>query len=705
MSTGSARMAVRLIGSACAAALLVSACASTGDREQQSRPMTSPAPAATPDGSPRPAQAARADTVSTTLLPGRTPPPGTGAAGAQTPRPGDVTLNFPNAAVPDVARAVLGDLLQLRFSVDPAVQGTVSVVTPYPIARAEVLPFLEQALRTSGLALVSSDGQLTIAPLAQARTAAPALAAGEAGFGSETVNLQFITAGALRRLIEPVLPGVVQPGSETDMTLVMTGTTGQRASIRDLVRQFDVNWLRNMSFALFVPRRTDSRLIVPELDELLNGEDAPTRGLVRLIAMEQLNGILAVSRQEQYLGDVQRWIEVLDREGESSQKRLFVYRVQNGRSQDLARVLSRAFGRSGGEAAGEGVALDDLHQVMTGPSTRTSGSAADAGGDDSRSGGSARDGAGNGNDRGALRMDQIDASITSDDTNNALLVYATPRTYAVVEDALRKLDVLPFQVMIEAAIAEVSLNNGLRYGVQWLFSSGNTQTGFGQGNTPTPTRILPGYTFLYSNNTSITATLNALEGLTKVNVLSAPKLLVLNNQSASLQIGDQVPVASGSAVSVENPGAPIVNSIEYKDTGVILKVTPRVNNGGLVLLDIAQEVSDVAQTSTSSLNSPTIQTRKIASSIAVQDGQTVALGGLIRQKLTRGRSGIPLISRIPIIGGLAFGATDNRDDRVELLVLLRPTVLRTIDDGRAVTEELKRKIQSLRLFSPDGSIP
>jgi general secretion pathway protein D len=187
--------------------------------------------------------------------------------------------------------------------------------------------------------------------------------------------------------------------------------------------------------------------------------------------------------------------------------------------------------------------------------------------------------------------------------------------------------------------------------------------------------------------------------MTTVNVLSAPKMMVLNNHTASLEVGDQVPVVTASAVSTVGSNAPLVNSVDYRDTGVILKVTPRVNSGGMVLLDIAQEVSDVTTTSTSNINSPTIEQRKFATSIAVQDGQTIALGGLIKDTRTKGRSGLPVLSAIPILGALAGTRTDS-DVRTELLILLTPRVVRSAPDAEAITEDLRKKIQALEPLPP-----
>ncbi len=290
--------------------------------------------------------------------------------------------------------------------------------------------------------------------------------------------------------------------------------------------------------------------------------------------------------------------------------------------------------------------------------------------------------------------------ITADEVNNALVILAAPREYAVIEAALRQLDTVPLQVLLEAAVAEVTLTNQLSYGVQYFLQKGRNQAFLTESTSSAIAADLPGFAYVFSGN-AIRTILSALEQVTTVNVVSAPQLLVLNNQTATLQVGDQVPIATQSAVSVAVPGAPVVNSIEFRDTGVILKVTPRVNEGGLVLMDISQEVSDVSQTTTSTLNSPTIQQRKIKSTVAVQDGETIALGGLIKDSRTHSRNGIPLLQDIPIVGGL-FGVTSDEVMRTELLVLITPRVVESLQKARAVTEELRSKLPATRAVFQRG---
>ncbi len=664
--------------------------------------------------------------VRATLVPGTEPQPVIPKSADPKTKPGDIAVNFPDADVAVVAQAVLRDILGRNYTIARGVTGRVSLVTPGPVSKSSLLELFERALRQSNLAMVPVAGGFEIQNSAAARAV---IAANATGFGSEVVTLRFINADEVRKVLDSILPGVVSATAPQTGTITIAGTTGQRASARDLLKQFDVDWLRNTSFALFVPDRTDARLIVPSIDKLINAPDSPTRGLVRLISMEELNGILAISMQPQYLTDVKRWIEILDREGENNERRLFVYEVQNGRARDLVRTINNAFGTgsndTGGQAGNGNNAFGDQGDPNQTGGPR--GSAAGLGQGGLGQGGLGQGGLGqggtvsgsnlprpafgqapgsdgttqgNGNGANALR-------ITADEVNSAIIVFGTQREYATIEAALRKLDIAPRQVLIEAAITEVSLNDDLRYGVQWNYLSGSNQVGYSEGTTAVPTQTYPGFSYFYGGN-SITATLNALQERTNVKVVSAPKLLVLNNQSAALQVGDQVPISTGSATNLIGNTNAVINTIEYKDTGVILKITPRINASGLVQLDVSQEVSQIstsaAGSSATQRQSPTISTRRIASTVSVRDGEVIALGGLFSTTKSFGKNGIPLISQIPVIGGL-FGTHRNTERRTELIVLLKLKVLANADDARAATNSLRQKIRMLEPFKGAGTLP
>jgi len=294
--------------------------------------------------------------------------------------------------------------------------------------------------------------------------------------------------------------------------------------------------------------------------------------------------------------------------------------------------------------------------------------------------------------------------VVPNEESNSLLIFATADEYSLIEKALKRLDVEPIQVLIEASLAEVTLNDELRFGLQWAYESGRGPVTLSSSSSGSIGQQFPGFSYLYTGSKSIQAVLNSLETLTDVNVISSPKLLVLNNHEAQLQVGDQVPVVTQSSVSTVGNNSPIVNSVQMFDTGVILRVTPRVNKNGLVLLDIAQEVSDVVPTTSSNIDSPTIQQRKLSSSVAVHDGETIAMGGLIRDSHSKTRGGVPLLRRIPLLGNL-FGSTDNTHNRTELVVLLTPRVIRSRTEATGVMNELREEFRALRKSLPDWAQP
>lgn len=620
-----------------------------------------------------------------------TPRPRAGAVAEQN---GTVSLNFVNVDVRDVTKAILGDVLGVGYSVDAAVNGTVTVETAQPIREVDVLSTFEASLKSAGMGLIERDNGYAVVPLAEAKRQPGLVGRQNAGYGTEAVTLRYANANALKKLFDPMVPDNALHVDGQRNVMLVTGASGERASLRAMVEQFDVDWMAGMSFAMITLQRADSRRMVEDLNQIVNADNSPSAGLVRMIPLTRLNAIVVVSPQPQYIDDVRYWAEELDREGEASEKRLHIYRVQSGRASDLAGVLGALFGAGGAApstnagAAGAKSPTAPTGQAGANPATTANPVPATLPAPAPRD-------AGIGGQQLRLGEGNQTISVTSDDSNNAIVIYATSREYEIIERALRKLDVLPLQVLIEAMITEVTLNDSLRYGVEWYFKTGHSNFTLTSGKTQAPVQGLPGFSYLLSQGNGIQAVVNALDEVTRVDVVSSPRLLVLNNQTATLQVGDQVPVATQSSVSTLTSSSSLVNSIEYRDTGVILKVTPRVNDSGLVLLDISQEISDVSTTTSSNLDSPTIQQRKVSSSVAVQDGQTVALGGLIRDNIKRGDSGVPLFKDVPVLGAL-FGTNTNSRDRTELLVLLTPHVVRNALDAQAITDELRRNISAIQ---------
>lgn len=675
------------------------------------------------------------------LYPGATRPSqpasrATGPLGARLQ--GDaVTLNFVNADVREVAKVVLGDLLGLNFVVDPQAQGTVTVQTNRPIPRSELLATLEVVLRASGFDLSETQGVYRVQALADGHAGRAgtrgAVSRALGGGGSIVVApLRYASAAELRRMLESVVPNTVAIQADaTRNQLVIAGPRDDIAIVADLVDSFDVDWLAGTSYALYPLQSGLASTLARDLERIFgDGEQGPAAGVVRIVPIERMNAILVISTSTDYLARAREWIDRLDRGGDEENPSVHVYHVQNNRAADLAAVLAELFSsgdvrsvlpvtspsiaqsdlqapaasrRSGGGTAsdrtGESTTQPSQQQPATGqgaPSPSTTAPPPDT---------TAQRRPATGVVTPLLGLDALGRGsqqrppirIVADEKNNALVIYARPRDYRMVEAAVRRLDVMPQQVVIEATIVEVTLNDELRYGLQWFFRSGQFEAILTQATNPIAP-INPGFNFTFTGG-SARVILSALSDLTDLNIVSSPQVLVLDHQTATLQVGDQVPVPVQQARSVTDPDSPLVNSIEYRDTGVILRVTPRVNMTGQIIMEIVQEASEVGPTTSSEIDAPTISQRRIVSTVSVQNGETVALGGLIRDGTRRGRTGIPVLSDIPVLGFL-FGTRTLDRARTELLVLLTPRAIRTPTEARAMTEELRNRLSTIRARWP-----
>ena len=631
-----------------------------------------------------------------------------------------ISLNFANADVREVVRSVLGDALHLPYVIDPSVQGTVTLRTPTAIRGTEALFALESALRLSGFSIVQDGQMYEVLPLAAEAGASDMVRPGVGAAGTRVINLRYVSASQIMKVLQPLLPAAVSVHADPTRNIIVV--SGNEAAVNEVLNKiaiFDVDYLSGLSFELLPLQNAQAAEVAQEIQGLLAGPTAVTAGLIKITPIERLNALLVTAVRPAYLARVEMWARRLDQQssGDTLQRKLFVYRVQNGRAASLAATLHKILsGGEGGEGSSESRPASTSGAVSDGGSAL--GTPTDSSVPDVLRGGlspatdsslpeaahpgaspAGASGAGNGS---ADAMPGV--RITADDENNAIIVLATSQEYATIEAALRQLDRQPLQVLIEATVAEITLSNQLSYGLQYAVKSGNFQAVFtptgassttSSGTTTTSTAAsgladllsasTSGLNLAYSSAASTSVILQLLQGLTDVRVLSSPNLLVLNDQPAELQVGDQVPVATQSSSSTLTAGSPIVNSIEYRDTGVILKVTPRVNSSGLVLLDIDQEVSSVSTTTSSNLDTPTISQRRVNSSVAIADGQTVALAGLISDTRSKTKNGIPVLQDIPYLGSL-FSTTTRSTTRDELIVLITPHVVRNrLDRGRRHT--------------------
>jgi general secretion pathway protein D len=660
------------------------------------------------------------------------PPPPPGIVAGEN---GDVTLNFVDTDIREIVRTILGTTLKLDFTLDPAVHGTGSIETATPISRSALLPALETLLNQNGATLVQRNGIYDVVPIAVGAITSQASSGTGIGAGAQVVPLRYVAANDLAKMLEPYVgEGGKIAADPARNALLVTGDAAVRETLIGLIRAFDIDILAGRSYALFPVGDSDPAKLAGELEKVLQAQaGGPLGSIVQVMPMERVNAVLVVSSQPRYIDAADRFFRLAERVEDATARVWHVYYVQNGQSADLEGLLQRAFtpgnvsatppppgstapgatpaalgfGNAPGGTPGVGGAAGGISS--TGSTTGTTGAGTTGGG-----GGfgsaipaaapasaetpateplSAETGGG-----AAANLNRI--RIIANRTNNALLIYATPAEYSVIEGMLHKVDIIPLQVLIEATIAEVDLNDQLQYGTQFFFKTDHVAYTLGPSSVNPNLPAIPGISGLNFPSTSPYFILSkgpnfalaALASVTKVKVLSAPEIMVLDNQPARLQVGQQVPVLTGTATSTLAAGAPVVNSVDYHETGVIMQVTPRVNTGGLVSLDIAQEVSDVANAATNTVTgSPTFDDQVFRTRVAVQDGQTVGMAGLIRDNVSQGNSGIPFLKDIPILGTL-LSTQGNSRMRTELLVLITPHVVHDQRDARALTEDLRSQL-------------
>jgi general secretion pathway protein D len=657
-----------------------------------------------------------------------------------------VVLNLSSIPLQQAAKTVLGDLVGVNYVIDPRVDGVITVQTTRPVTKSDALELFQSALAPIGAVLVEIRGIYRIVPADQSATGAistgdgsqdvavvssdvtGAITAGRSsrdnaigGNGVRIVQLKYVAATEVARVLEPMIPkGSIVQADDARNILALKGSPAEIDSMLDTISIFDVDVMRGMSFA-FVPVKTGQpEKLADELKAVFSSDkEGPLKGRVRFIANTRLGAILVVTSQPSYLPRAQSWIQRLDAKVNGAERQLHVYQVQNRPAAELAGILQSMFSdqikvvraRNVSPRSREASLSDAPGNVPGAGAQTTSGSGGQNGTIQSNAPAGGTGDLRNlahllNNDSESPAADPMQPAsqtsgatepplkIVSDDTKNSLLVMANDRDYQRILRVVQGLDVVPSQVLIEAVIAEVDLNDDLQYGVQWQLQKGGTPTAtFSGAASGGLASIFPGFNYAF-NAANVAATLSALNTLTHVNVISTPSLMVLDSKTARLQVGDQVPITTQTATSTVTASTAIVNSITMQDTGVILSVTPHINESGRVQLEIEQEVSSVVPTTSSSINSPTIQQRRVKTTVVVNDGEVLALGGMIQETASKSSSQIPFLGSLPGIGA-AFSNKDNAVQKTELLVLMTPRVIRDGTENRLVTEEYRRRFKEV----------
>lgn len=591
---------------------------------------------------------------------------------------------FDQAPVAAIADAVLGQSMRRSFRIDPSVQGALTFSLTGRMTEAQALASFDRALRSINAAVVAEGAGYAVVPSAQASrlNAPPVLAQDGVDVlaGSAVYQARSIGAAEIARLLEPLAGdgATVRADPGREQVFISGDPTTVNALIRT-ARSLDVDWLQGKSLQFFPVRYATPADIASEVRQVFGGPDGPLGNQIQFIELTRLNGLLVIARSPAGLDRAAEWIARFDRAPPPASRRLRSIPLANLEADQFVSTLSSLLG-SGASAQGAGA--QPAGTIGPSPADPAAGAQPALSNSGSSTGPSVAGATANG-----LRL-------TADPRTNSLILLADDAEYRNVLDIVRELDAPPPQVLIEATIAEVTLNDRLRFGVQWFFDDEDFSGGFSGSSSADAALSFPGLALRYLSG-DVRAALSALSTVTDVQLLSTPRILVLSNESAELQVGDQVPIITQTAVGLQDDSR-ILNSVQYRDTGVVLSVTPRVSESGRMFIEISQEVSEVAGTTSSDIDSPTIQQRRIKTRIQVEDGQLIVLGGLLRSSRSLGDTGVPYLSRIPALGAL-FRTRDDTVRQTELVMFLRPTVIRTRPDIDAVTNEMIGRLQVLGL--------
>lgn len=673
---------------------------------------------------------------------------------------GKVELDLIDVDVEAAARAVLGDLLKVNYTIDPQVSGRVTLKTPSPVTIRQSVALLETSLAQSGIILTERDGGYVITMRQDGKAPSGALAVrngaagGALGFGARAVSLKYVSAKEMADLIQQLQPDAVARIDAEHNVIVLRGTGADFNALLETVRTFDVDWLANKSVGLFRVETMSADQLARSLLEILTNENI-NGSLAKVTTLDANNSVLVVAKTPQILTSVRRWVARLDRPSASA-LRLHTYEMRHARASQVAPLIASALGfaailgnqnapggssRGGGSAGGSfagassaggsslgsgaggfgsggfgsgGLASSSGGSAGTGSSAAPG--SASVGSTSSGYGGStsARLGGGSLVDPARALLGQSSRGVPGqqggaeasqprvvvDETSNKLLFYSTGDQFNRAKEFLAALDIPEKQVLVEATVVEVTLTDSLRYGTQYFIDRVINGTKITGSLAPGSAGIIgpqtPGASLAVGLSTQ--GIIDTLNQVTRVNVISSPNLMVLNNQPARLIVGDQVPITrQTSSNPLGNSNNTIVNSIDFRDTGIIFDVTPHVNAAGSVTLDILQEVSSVkpgGQTLT-----PTIAQRRLNSVVTAHNNETIVLGGLFSTDNQSAKAGLPFISQITGIGG-AFGTQSNTTNKTELLVLLSVRIVKDREEARVVTRQMRDRLESLKLGGP-----
>lgn len=697
-----------------------------------------------------------------------------------------VVLNFEGADIREVIHS-LATALDISYTIDPRVQGQVTIRTTGRIAGRDLFPIFHQILRANGITAVKVGNLYQIAPVGEAKTKAPLShnddtrirARAEDRFILELVKVEHLAAEEMAKVLQPfVSPGGDVIAYPRANLVIISDLATNVDRLKELVQTFDVDTFRDLHAEVYRVENANVDDLGDELKGILEPygvtpKSATERG-VFVIPLARLNSIVVIAFNTELQAQVKKWIKVLDVPPEKGGGRIVhVYAVENTKAAELAEVLGELYGGDGGGGGG-GTSGRRGSQGESGGRSSTGGvgeaglSGSDGGGgrrSRSRSGGSSLGGGGGGGGglgggsggslggggggrggrsggrggggggggtqtvliapkEGEKPIFKEEVNIVANESTNSLIILATARDYAMIKEVLRKLDVVPRQVLIETMIAEISLDGELQFGVEYAVATGGLNRVLGElpvedPDNPTPSpggvtsdSINPnsllraakkgariggdGLFSIITDRRQFLVLINALASRSNVKSLATPHVIAADNREAHILIGEEIPILTSTQQNFSSSNTDrVFSSVQYRDTGKILTILPQINSAGLVNMEITQEVSSVRTPEFGATNSPSFSSRQAETTVVVQDGQSVLIGGIIDDQMSRSRSGVPFLMDIPVLGRL-FRTDRDLTTRTELIILITPHVIRDRNEAQEVTEEFQERIRGLK---------
>jgi general secretion pathway protein D len=661
---------------------------------------------------------------------------------------GMISLNFDNADIFEVINA-LSDFLDINYIIDPAIKGKVNIHTTGEVDKQQLLAILETIFEMNNISVVKQGDFYKILPSKDAQKQGVQVGIGRDLEKPDSMDrmtiqimpLKYVPSGEVVKAIKPFSS---KNGEMVEFTkaniVILFDTAANIQKIVKLVNIIDTDIFEQNEIRFFKIKKANVTDLAKELEGIftpLGIEKATGKGIgLAIVPVERAGVVVAVCAIPGVLDQVQHWVEVLDTIDTDADEQIFIYFVENGKAEEIADILTQLYGgesssRSSDKTSGKGKSGKSSSSMSgSGSSSRSSRSSRSGSGSDSRSSSSSSKtkapAKGGASGKGSMLDNNV--MIVTDETTNAIIIKSNAQEYAKIKDTIQRIDIMPRQVLIEVLIAEVILTGTTQFGIEWSLLQNNDKLGGYNGSSKYGTSFFPkdssgnagglynvitsgldptktagaGFTYLFDSE-RLKAFLLAQAAEGKLNTLSTPNILIADNKDAHIEVGQEVPIVTSEYVPLDtygggsgiNNNSSTSRSIEYRNTGVILDVTPRINEKGLVAMDISQEVSNVAKTADSyNIGSPTFNNRKAETSVVVQNGQTVIIGGMIQDVTEATKNGLPYLNNVPLLRYL-FGYTGDTYAKNELVIMLTPHVVKSIDEAASITQDYKEKMAEI----------